>query len=174
MYCTRPGSCIWKASVETGEVTQILDYKEQISESFVNETQSSFSKFNAVSKKIGLDEFKSQSKNKSISHSFSLIHKQQMNSYGGQNLPNILITSNTIGLYLISLDELSVISFIRLDKKVGSILKFILDPHFNDALEKINKQNGKEIESCTRRRSNNGLFMVSTSCIPLSLRDHIF
>ena len=101
VYCTRPGSRIWKASVENGEVTQILDYKEQISETYMNETQSSFSELNTIDRKLGLNEFKSQSKNRTISHSFSLIHKQQINSFGGENLSNILITSNSIGLYFI-------------------------------------------------------------------------
>ena len=143
VFCTRPGSCIWRATIQNGEITQVLNYKEQIADSFVSGRQSSLTELHTQDGQIIFNEFKSNSKKKSISHSFSLIFNQQIIDFDGENSSNILITNNAIGLYFIDLEDLSVINYVRLDKKVGSILQIKLDPYLNNAGEQIYKESGK-------------------------------
>ena len=143
VFCTRPGSCIWSAAIQNGEITQVLNYKEQIAESFVSGRQSSLTELHTQEGQIIFDEFKSNSKKKSVSHSFSLIFNQQINDFEGENSSNILITNNAIGLYFIDLEDMSIINYVRLDKKIGSILQIKLDRYPNSGGEQILKETGK-------------------------------
>ena len=138
IFCTRPGCSIWKASVYHGEVVQRLQYKETNSESLNMNRKLSSTELPTV-EHIGVNETKLYSKNKSISHSFSLIYNQRIKNLNDEHSANILVTSNATGLYFISLDDLRDINFIRLDRKVGSILKIVLDPHFDGASIKKNE-----------------------------------
>ena len=146
VYCTRPGCCIWRAAIQNGEIIQIHNYKEQIAESFVGGRQSSLTEIHTQEGQIDFDEFKSNFRKKSISHSFSLIFNQQINCFDGRHSSNILISNNAFGLYFIALEDLSVINYVRLDKKVGSILQIKLDPHLFNAGEKISQETGKTIK----------------------------
>ena len=56
----------------------------------------------------------------------------------GEHSSNILVTCNAIGLYIISLEDLSDVNFIRLHKTMGSVSKIVLDPHFDDVFVKNN------------------------------------
>ena len=152
--CTRPGSCIWRAAIQNGEITQVLNYKEQIAESFVSGRQSSLTELHTQEGQIIFDEFKSNSKKKSISHSFSLIFNQQINDFEGENSSNILITNNAIGLYFMDLEDMSIINYVRLDKKVGSILQIKLDPYLNNTGEQILKETGKTLKITAGGTSN--------------------
>ena len=103
---------------------------------------------------IIFDESKSNFKKKSISHSFSLIFNQQINELDGENSSNILISNNAIGLYLIDLEDLSIINYVRLDKKVGSILQIKLDPYLNNAGERMIKETGKTMKITADGKNN--------------------
>ena len=65
IYCTRPGCCIWKASVDHGEVLQSLRYKEATSEPLIGDRKLSFTELPAV-EQIDVNGTKSYSKNKSV------------------------------------------------------------------------------------------------------------
>ena len=56
-FCTRPGSCLWSAAIQNGEITQVLNYKEQIAESFVSGRQSSLTELLTQEGQIIFDEF---------------------------------------------------------------------------------------------------------------------
>ena len=66
VLCARPGSCLWRAAIQNGEITQVLNYKEQIAESFVSGRQSSLTEIGTREGQIIFDEFKSNYKKKSI------------------------------------------------------------------------------------------------------------
>ena len=154
VYCTRPGCCIWRAAVQNGEITQVLNYKEQIAESFVSGRQSSLTELHTQEGQIDFDEFKSNSRKKSISHSFSLIFNQQINCFDGKKSSDILMSNNAFGLYFIALEDLSVINYVRLDKKVGSILQIKLDPHLFNAVETISQETGKTMKITADGKNN--------------------
>ena len=149
VYCTRPGSCIWKASVHNGEVKQTINYNLPITESILMKNDLSSTVLPNQEENNSSSELKSNSKYKSISHSFSLMYNQRINKNSGEHLSNILVTSSVIGLYFICLEDLTVINFIRLDKKLGTISKVILDPYFEDADLKGSKEMSKKVEMST-------------------------
>ena len=149
VYCTRPGSCIWKASVHNGEITQTLNYNLPINESILMRSDLSSTAQPNLEESNSSCELKSNSKCKTISHSFSLIYNQRIDKNSGEHLSNILVTSSVIGLYFFCLEDLTVINFIRLDKKVGTISKIILDPYYEDADSKKRKEMSKKLEMST-------------------------
>ena len=128
MYCTRPGARIWKASTTDGRVLNTLQYTECLSGSSEIEKDLAQSDISSKSKNFDNTQF---IREKSIAHNFSLIYKQRIeynyNNNHRHSASDILITFNSIGIYLISLDDLTNVNFIRLSRKGGNISSVVLD-----------------------------------------------
>ena len=154
IYCTRPGARIWKASTTDGRVLNTLQYKECLSGS------------SEIEKDLTQQDISSKSKNfdnarfireKTIAHNFSLVYKQRVeyNDNTRHSASDILITFNSIGIYLISLDDLTNVNFIRLSKKGGSISNIVLDLDLeyanHETKENDRNHNENEIENGLRR-----------------------
>ena len=152
IYCTRPGARMWKASISDGRVLNTLQYKEMLSASFKMEPDLSQSE--SRQRSSGSISANAQSiKEKSIAHNFSLVYSKTIKC-PADHLPNILLTYNSVGIYLISIGDMSNINFLRLAKKGGSISNVVVDSNFEndcdeneETIRKINKENGENVST---------------------------
>ena len=122
IYCTRPGARMWKASIADGRVINTLHYKQMLSASYKLEPASSQEfrhKLEGITKQKSV-------KQKTITHNFSLLHCKKIKCFGS-SIENILLTYNSIGIYLISITDMTNINFIRLAKNGSSISNIVID-----------------------------------------------
>ena len=137
IYCTRPGARIWKVSTSDGQVLNTLKYKGMLAASYKMESD-----VLEICSKSVLDQ-KTQTKyfkQKEIAHNFSLLYAQKLKLNETSSM-TVLITYNSLGIYLICLENMSNVQFIRLAKKGGSISNVVLDP-YNGTDNQENKENG--------------------------------
>ena len=146
VYCTGPGTRMWKASSSDGQVVKTFQYNEALSKSMNSDTEPLNDSKSFNNKK---DSSFRDAKNKSISHSFSLLYVTKIKNEFHHST-TVLITFNSIGVYVINLKEPSTVSFLRLARKGTSISKIAIDsPNVCQEKEEngidINKSNEYEI-----------------------------
>ena len=146
IYCTRPGARIWKASTSDGRVLNTLQYKELLSASFKMEPDLSQSEFLPRSAEGNIRENLKSSKQKSIAHNFSLLQCIKIKCPADNSSRNLLLTYNSIGIYLVGIDDMSNINFLRLAKKGGSISNIVVDTDFGNECD-VNEENIRRMDT---------------------------
>ena len=152
VYCTRPGARMWKASTSDGQVVKTLQYNKVPSRSINGDTDEPLNDSKSLNKEKD-SRGRIHTKNKSISHSFSLLYVTKIKTefhHSTHLYCTVLITFNSIGVYVINLKDPSTVSFLRLARKGASISNIAIDSS-NVCQEKeengidINKRNEYEI-----------------------------
>ena len=148
VYCTGPGTRMWKASSSDGQVVKTFQYNEALSKSMNSDAEPLNDSKSFNNKK---DPSFRDAKNKSISHSFSLLYVTKIKNEFHHST-TFLITFNSIGVYVINLKEPSTVSFLRLARKGTSISKIVIDSPIKPVCQEkeengidINKSNEYEI-----------------------------
>ena len=149
VYCTRPGTRMWKASSSDGQVVKTFKYNKARSRSMNSDTELLNNSKSFHNEK---DSSFRDAKNKSISHSLSLLYVTKIKDEFHHSTHTVLITFNSIGVYVINVKDPSTASFLRLARKGTSISKIVVDSPIKSVCQEkeengidINKRNEYEI-----------------------------